>query len=134
MTRILVIDDQRDVRAMIGMVLQVNHFEVVEAGSAAAGLKMFEGAAFDVAIVDIFLDDASGFEVVARMRETNPHMPIVVISGMTPSDAASHSAELSDLVYLRKPFRPNELIDAIKAAQRSGRLAGDGANIATGAA
>ena len=42
MTRVLVIDDQPDVRAMIGIVLRINHFEVVEAGTAAAGIKAFE--------------------------------------------------------------------------------------------
>ena len=69
MSRILVIDDQRDVRAMICMVLRVNHFEVVEAASAAAGLEIFGASAFDAAIVDIFLEDANGFDVIATMRE-----------------------------------------------------------------
>jgi DNA-binding NtrC family response regulator len=133
MTRILVIDDQKDVRAMIGIVLRVHHFEVVEADSAAEGLKMFDGSAFDVAIVDIFLEeDASGFEVVARMREKIPDMPVVVMSGTTPSDAAPHSAEPSDVAFLRKPFRPNELIRAIEIAQLSRRPAG-GASVTTGA-
>ena len=50
MTRILVIDDHKEVRAMICMVLRINHFEVDEAESAGASLKVFEGAAFDVAI------------------------------------------------------------------------------------
>jgi len=44
MPRILVIDDQSDVRAMISMVLRINQFEVVEAPSGAAGLKAFEEA------------------------------------------------------------------------------------------
>src|SRR5205085_6268726 len=47
MPRILVIDDQSDVRAMISMVLRINQFEVMEAPSAAAGLKAFEEAEFD---------------------------------------------------------------------------------------
>jgi DNA-binding response OmpR family regulator len=132
MTRILVIDDQRDVCAMIGMVLRVNHFEVVEAASAAAGLTLFEGSAFDVAIVDIFLDDASGFDVIATMREKIADFPVVVISGMTSFDADSHSAELSDVVFLQKPFRPGGLIRAIEAAQRSRRSADDGASRAAG--
>ena len=51
--RVLVIDDQPDVRTMVSIVLRVNHFEVVEAASAAAGLKEFEASKFDLAIVDI---------------------------------------------------------------------------------
>ena len=46
------------------MVLRVNHFEIVEAASAAAGLKEFEDSRFDLAIVDIFLQGASGFDAI----------------------------------------------------------------------
>jgi DNA-binding NtrC family response regulator len=112
-----VIDDQRDVRAMICMVLRVNHFEVSEAGSAEAGLKMFEASAFDLAIVDVFLQDASGFDVIATMREKRPELPVVAISGMTSFEVASHSVELSNVVCLQKPFRPNDLIGAIEEAR-----------------
>ena len=68
MSRILLIDDERDVRAMIAIVLRVNHFEVFEAASAAAGLKAFAESLFDVAIVDIFLGESNGFDVIAAMR------------------------------------------------------------------
>jgi DNA-binding NtrC family response regulator len=130
MTRILVVADQRDVRAMICMVLRVNHFEVVEAAGAAAGLKAFGASTFDVAIVDVFLDDASGFDVMTTMREKVPDLPIVAISGMAAFDAASRSAALSGVVSLRKPFRPSDLIRAIETAQRSRQSADDGASLA----
>jgi DNA-binding NtrC family response regulator len=117
MTRILVIDDQKDVRAMICMVLQLNHFDVAEAADAATALKTFEEAVFDAAIVDIFLGGASGFDVVAALRERRPDLPVVVISGMTSLDAASQPSEPSRLVYLRKPFRPNDLLQAIEKAR-----------------
>jgi DNA-binding response OmpR family regulator len=119
MSRILVIDDQKDVRAMIAIVLRVNRFEVVEAQSAAAGLKAFQEAPFDLAIVDIFLQDACGFDVIGKMRELVPDLPVVAISGMTSLDVASQSAELPNVVCLQKPFRPNDLTCAIEAARRS---------------
>jgi DNA-binding NtrC family response regulator len=130
MTRILVIDDQADVRAMICIVLRVNHFEVAEAASAAAGLKMFEQSAFDVAIVDVFLEDANGFDVIAAMREKIPEFPVVAISGMPSFDTASDSAEPPSMVCLRKPFRPNDLLGAIEAALRLSGPADDGASFA----
>jgi DNA-binding NtrC family response regulator len=131
MPRILVIDDQKDVRAMIAIVLRVKHFEVVEAESAAAGLKIFEESRFDLAIIDIFLHDASGFDVIARMRDLAPGLPVVAISGMTTLDAASQSADLLNVVCLQKPFRPNDLIDAIETAcGRAQRPLGERTNIA----
>ena len=60
MPRVLVVDDQADVRTIISIVLRIHHFEIVEAESAASALKLFEAASFDLAIVDIFLQGASG--------------------------------------------------------------------------
>ena len=121
MTRILVIDDQSDVRAMICMVLRLHQFDVREAVNAAAALKMFGEAAFDVAIVDIFLGGVSGFELIEVLRERRPDLPVVAISGMTSFNAASKPAELGNLVYLQKPFRPNDLLDAIAKARGEAR-------------
>jgi DNA-binding response OmpR family regulator len=117
MPRVLVIDDQTDVRAMIAMVLRINHFEVVEAASAAAGLKAFEDTAIDLAIVDIFLLGGNGFDVIASMRERAPGLPIVAISGITALDFVADAPGLSNVACLQKPFRPNELMSAIEAAR-----------------
>jgi CheY-like chemotaxis protein len=116
MPRILVIDDQADVRAMIAMVLRIHHFDVVEAASAASALKVFEEAAFDLAIVDIFLSGSNGYEVVVAMRERAPHLPIVAISGMTALQFVAENPELGNVVGLQKPFRPHELMTAIQKA------------------
>jgi DNA-binding response OmpR family regulator len=131
MPRILVIDDQSDVRAMIAIVLRVKHFEVVEAQSAAAGLRAFEESPFDLAIVDVFLQDACGFDVISRMRDIVPDLPVVAISGMTTTlDAAPQSAELLNVVCLQKPFRPNDLTAAIDEARRRVQQGGERVSIA----
>ncbi len=117
MPRILIVDDQKDVRAMVSIVLRVNHFEVVEAESATAGLKAFGESAFEAAIVDIFLADASGVDVIAAIRERAPKFPIVAISGMTALDFMGQSPDLENVVCLQKPFRPNDLLQALKSAQ-----------------
>jgi DNA-binding response OmpR family regulator len=113
-----VVDDQSDVRAMISIVLRIHRFEIVEADSAAAGLKEFENSKFDLAIVDIFLQGTNGFDVIRLMRERVPDLPVVAISGMTALDFVSASPELSNVICLQKPFRPNQLVRAVEAAQR----------------
>jgi len=117
MPRILVIDDQKDVRAMVSIVLRVNQFEVVEAESGAAGLKAFGEGAFDAAIVDIFLADTSGADVIAAIRERCPGFPVVAVSGMTALDFIEQAPGLENVVCLQKPFRPNDLLGAIQSAQ-----------------
>ena len=119
MARILVIDDQNDVRAVISMVLQVNSFDVVEAATASAGLKAFEDGHFDVVIVDILLEDAMGYDVIAALRDRVPDLPVVAVSGLMSLDLDVQMAKLSNVVCLRKPFRPSELIGAIEAAWTS---------------
>jgi DNA-binding response OmpR family regulator len=116
MSRILVIDDQADVRAMISIVLRVRQFEIVEAAIPAAALQAIDNANFDLAIVDIFLEGTNGFDLIRLMRDRIPNLPVVAISGMTTLDFVSVSPELADVVCLQKPFRPNELIRAIEAA------------------
>ena len=112
------IDDQPDVRTMVSIVLRVNHFDVVEAANAAAGLKEFEAGKFDLAIVDIFLQGTNGFEVIMKMRERIPDFPIVAISGMTMLDFVNDTPELSNVVCLQKPFRPADLVLAVEVATR----------------
>src|ERR1700733_8057062 len=98
MPRILVIDDQKDVRAMVCMVLRLNRFEVSEADSAKAGLQAFSESGFDAAVVDIFLQDACGFDLITAMREQVPGFPVVAVSGMATLDQVAKSNELSGVV------------------------------------
>ena len=119
MPRVLVVDDQSDVRAMISIVLRINHFEIVEAASAAAALKAFEQQSFDLAIVDIFLQGTNGSDLIGTLRERMPDLPVVAISGMTALDFLSESPDLSDVICLQKPFRPHDLMRAVEAARGS---------------
>jgi len=98
MPRILVIDDQKDVRAMVSIVLRVNHFEVVEADSGAAGLKAFAETDFDAAI----LAETSGLDVIAAIRERAPGFPIVAVSGMTALDFMGQSPGVENVVCLQE--------------------------------
>ncbi|MCK1424390.1 response regulator [Bradyrhizobium sp. 180] len=117
MPRVLVIDDQKDVRAMVAIVLRVNGFEVVEAKSGAAGLKAFAESPFDGAIVDIFLGDTNGLDVIAALRERAPALPVIAVSGMTTLDFMDQSPHLANVVCLQKPFRPNDLLQALRKAE-----------------
>lgn len=119
MPRILVVDDQQDVRAMISMILRVNRFDVIEADSVKAGLKEFEASDFVAAVVDIFLKDENGFDLIDALRERSPDLPVVAVSGMATLDVVVRSSDLSDIICLQKPFRPVELMRAIETARRS---------------
>ena len=124
MPRVLVVDDQKDVRAMVSMVLRLSHFEVSEAESVEGGLQAFGEGDFDAAVVDVFLKDESGFDLIAALRERAPDLPVVAVSGLATLGAVAHSAVLSNVVCLQKPFRPVELIHALETARGGAAQAG----------
>jgi DNA-binding NtrC family response regulator len=130
MPRVLVVDDQADVRTMISIVLRIHHFEIIEAESAASALKLFEEASFDLVIVDIFLQDTNGSDLITALRTRAPGLPVIAISGMTALDFLSETPELSNIVCLQKPFRPPDLMRAIDAARGSRRQPADAAAVA----
>jgi DNA-binding response OmpR family regulator len=132
MPRVLVVDDQPEVRTIISIVLRMHRYEIVEAASAASALKLFEQASFDLAIVDIFLQDTNGSDLIAALRSQAPDLPVIAISGMTVLDFVSDAPELSNVVCLQKPFRPADLLRAIEAARGSCRRPVDIAVAAAG--
>lgn len=77
MRRVLVVDDQPEVRTIISIVLRMNRFEIVEAASAGSALKLFEQTSFDLAIVNIFLPDTSGSDLIAALRAQAPDLPVM---------------------------------------------------------
>jgi len=108
---------------MMAIVLRVRQFEIVEAANAAAALQALEGTSFDAAIVDIFLADTNGFELIAALRERAPDLPVVAVSGIATVDLASPAAGISNVVSLQKPFRPNDLIAAVELARAAATAA-----------
>lgn len=132
MRRVLVVDDQPEVRTIISIVLRMNRFEILEAASAASALKLFDQASFDLAIVDMFLQDTNGSDLIAALRAQAPDLPVIAISGLTVLDFLSDAPEFSDVVCLQKPFRPADLLRAIEAARGTCRQPVDAAVAAAG--
>jgi DNA-binding response OmpR family regulator len=130
MPRILIVDDQKDVRATVCIVLRVKGFDVTEADSIKSGLEAFAEQGYDAAVVDIFLKDENGFDLIAALRERAPDLPVVAVSGMATPDAVARSSGLSNVVGLQKPFRPVDLIRAIEAARASVGQQGGAARMA----
>jgi DNA-binding response OmpR family regulator len=121
MARILVIDDQADIRTVISLALRVKGFEVVCAADGGAGLREFDGSTFDLVIVDIFMDGMHGGDVIDILRGRVPGLPIIAISGMAVLDYLSADLGSASLICLQKPFRPTQLIAAVQLLLESGR-------------
>lgn len=121
MPRILVVDDDTAVRGAIKTVLERDGHEVVLAGNGRAGVSAVENNAFDVVICDIFMPGMDGIETIHAFHKSNPKMPIIAMSGFTfrdghepAPDFLSLATKLGAACSLRKPFRPQELLKAVR--------------------
>jgi CheY-like chemotaxis protein len=128
--RILVIDDQAHVRAAIVTALQAKGFDVVGADSGQSGLAKFQQSEFDVVMADLFMPGIDGVTLIKTLRERSPRLPVIAMSGVllgasgrTALDQLSNISELAGVIGLQKPFRPNDLMQAVSAALAAGATA-----------
>ncbi len=112
--RVLLVDDDHPVRATTGAVLNQLGYAVQEAGSGGEALETMERARPDLLLTDVVMPGMTGPELARRARARFPHLPVVFISGYTDPNALAGEGGLVHLI--RKPFRPEELVEKIEAA------------------
>jgi DNA-binding NtrC family response regulator len=125
MRRILVIDDDPAVGHTTQLLLEREGFEVVVARGGRAGIVAAREQSFAVVLVDIFMPDMDGLETIKALRASDPHQPIVAISGAltggpseTP-DFLNMATKLWGIKTLHKPFRRSDLAQIIEEALAS---------------
>lgn len=121
MLRVLVIDDESNVRSAIRIALPAEDYDVHAVEDGRLALRRFDELDFDLAIVDIFMMEMDGMTLITALRARAADFPIVVMSGgdygATAIDILRTSG-MPRLVCLQKPFRPRELIQSIQDAMR----------------
>jgi DNA-binding response OmpR family regulator len=105
MARILVVDDDRSVRAAIKIVLEVDGFEVVTAEDGRAGKQAAEAVCFDAAIVDLFMPEMDSLLDYRDALEP-------------PPDYLAMATALGAVTAVQKPFQPRELLRAVRESIR----------------
>jgi len=113
---ILVVDDEEKIRGTLRGVLADEGFEVLEASDGRRALELLEAAAPRLAIVDVWMPDMDGIELVQRMRALAPKMPIIVISGHGTIETAVRVIRLGAFDFLEKPFPLEALLQVVERA------------------
>ena len=120
MASILVIDDDRAVLSTIKILLERAAHTVEAVDNSQAGLRLLETQRFDLLVVDIFMPGIDGFETMRLVHQSQPEMPVIVISGQQFSSASERepdflymATKLGAVSSLQKPFRPHELLAAV---------------------
>lgn len=114
--RILVIDDDDQIRELIREVLERGGHDVLEAENGDTGLRKLQDETVDVVVTDIIMPDKDGLETITELRADYPDIKIVAISGggrrVNRDYLPTAQAFGADRV-LYKPFRPQEVLQAV---------------------
>ena len=117
MANILVIDDEPLICEMLDVLLSGEGHRVATAADGRAGISQFEEDAVDVVITDIIMPEGDGLEVIQKIRDRNPQVKIIAISGgsrLGNVDLLEMARELGAVKVFSKPLDHAELVRAIK--------------------
>ncbi len=116
--RILVIEDDPDISALVELHLRDTGFEVELRAEGPSGLERALGHPFDLVILDIMLPGMDGLEICRRLRAEKPGLPILMLTARTTELDRVLGLEMGADDYLTKPFSVRELVARVKAIFR----------------
>jgi two-component system phosphate regulon response regulator PhoB len=126
MKRVLIVEDQPEIRKLIRMTLEYEDFELFEAADGGAGLMMAEKARPDLMLLDVMMPgELDGFQVCRRIKDRPDlrHIKIIMLTArVQQSDLDAGNSAGAD-AYLTKPFSPLELIDTVSRYVEDGAAA-----------
>ena len=121
---VLIIDDDESIRAGLSAVLGLEGYQVLEAPHGMYGLKLLEMRKIDVLVTDLNMPHKQGCETIVEAKRRWPELVVVAMSGQSSAfsvqgpNGADNTLEKARILgadhVLKKPFRPHELLDAIK--------------------
>lgn len=113
---ILVVDDDARVTRSVETVLRDEGFTVVVATGGEEALRVVESTTPALVLLDVWMPDLDGIEVLRRLRERRPGLPVVVISGHGTVDLAVKATRLGAVDFIEKPFSIEGLLGVVKRA------------------
>jgi two-component system response regulator PilR (NtrC family) len=122
MSRILVVDDEESMRQLLEIALGKEGHRITVAESGRKATELFDKSSFDLVISDIKMTDMSGVEVLRHVKETDPGVPVIMVTAYASAETAVEALRLGAYDYLTKPFKLEELKANIRNALEKVRL------------
>ncbi len=117
MPSVLIVDDEVNIRRMVGALLGSEGYDVLDAPDGRAGLTLAEAHAPDIALVDLMMPgDLDGLALLERLRDRLPDMPVVMMSGRAALADAVRATRLGAFTFLEKPLTPESVLLALASA------------------
>ncbi len=114
MARILIVDDEPDMRLAVRNVLKLRGYEISEAGDGPAALELARDSRPDLVLLDMRLPGMDGIEVLAGLKKIDDTVPVVMITGYGHIQSAVDVMKLGASEYLQKPFENAQLVETVK--------------------
>ncbi|GAB6063521.1 sigma-54-dependent transcriptional regulator [Deferrisoma palaeochoriense] len=119
---ILVVDDEEAILATLRGALEDEGYEVASAGSGEEALEGLDAADPDVVLLDVWLPGIDGVEVLQKLRERDPDLPVIMMSGHATIETAVKATKLGAYDFIEKPLNLDRLLLTIEHAVRARRL------------
>lgn len=122
--KIMIADDEERLRVTLGRMLTARGLDVVTLASGQEALERLKSDSFDVVLLDLRMPGMSGLETLARMKEVDPSVEVILLTGHASMEAAREATKLGVYDYLLKPCSVDEIILRIESAyERRGEKA-----------
>lgn len=109
MKKVLVVDDNEDIRNMLTEALQLLGFHVVRAANGKEAVEIWKTDKFDLVLTDLEMPKMNGIQLIYAIRELNPDQLIVMITGGFTKELEARAKQMLGECYLAKPFDLNKL-------------------------
>src|SRR3990170_3447727 len=118
--RVLLVDDQRQVTRMLRSSLELSgrSYEILDVASAEEALREMERGPVDLIVTDLRLPEMSGLELIARIRQTNPRMHAVLVTGQPSRQVEAQARALGVVAFIPKPISTALFLQAVDRALR----------------
>ncbi len=120
--RVLVVDDEDSIREYLSMMLEREGYEVVSSSNGKKAAKQCSQEAFDVIVTDIQLPGLTGIELLSSLHESDPTVPVIIVTGHASQESAIEALNLGAFYYLLKPVSNEELKQVVRNALEVHRL------------
>lgn len=127
--RVLIIDDEENIRRTTSLLLEGMGHEVVLADDGDAALEQLDKLQFDVAFLDLKLDDKSGMELLPALLTRNPRLEVVVFTAFASFESAVEAMRYGAADYLPKPFTPDQIRQVLGKIAKTRKLRGKVADL-----
>lgn len=117
LSKILIVDDNSEIREVINILLSGEGYEVEEAGSGTCALEKIRQQEYDLIILDVMMPDLNGYQTCMEIRK-NSNAPVLFLSARSQVEDKTMGFSSGGDDYLPKPFSYNELVGRVKALMR----------------